>query len=62
MVVSDLVRILGNEAVQFSQAAINEYLQNVCVINRKILGVVYPNSDTEVQALVRYARTMHVPL
>lgn len=60
--ISQLIELFGQEKVQWDATENENYLQNVCAANKKILGVVYPHSTDDIIKLVQLSRHTRIPL
>lgn len=60
--ISNLKKIFKDEQLQFDSHAIENYLQNVCGVKKKIIGIVYPQSEEEISNLICLSREQTILL
>lgn len=61
-VLSDLVEVIGKNKVQFNPLELEKYFQNVCAAEKKVVGIVYPQSEDEIVKLIKLSRKINLPL
>ena len=54
--------LLGKEACVFDPELLDQYCRNVSQVSRKILGILYPNSTSQVKDIVDLANLHKLPL
>lgn len=58
----EIISVLEVDQTQFAKNKIKKYLQNVCSVERKVLGIVFPRSEDEVLQIILLSRKYSISL